>query len=95
MDKVQNKPNSSVQHTPSSESFQVYQFIALKATKNLWAPLSLCAVCCIVIYKWCRVFTFFNYGKHKIICLPSLHSSNELLSTSRLKSQMIAESDCV
>jgi hypothetical protein len=23
MDKVQNKPNSSVQHTPSSESFQV------------------------------------------------------------------------
>jgi hypothetical protein len=24
MDKVQNKPNSSVQHTPSSESFQVY-----------------------------------------------------------------------
>jgi hypothetical protein len=25
MDKVQNKPNSSVQHTPSSESFQVYQ----------------------------------------------------------------------
>jgi hypothetical protein len=26
MDRVQNKPNSSVQHTPSSESFQVYQF---------------------------------------------------------------------
>jgi hypothetical protein len=25
MDKVQNKPNSSVQHKPSSESFQVYQ----------------------------------------------------------------------
>jgi hypothetical protein len=25
MDRVQNKPNSSVQHTPSSESFQVYQ----------------------------------------------------------------------
>jgi hypothetical protein len=24
MDKVQNKPSSSVQHTPSSESFQVY-----------------------------------------------------------------------
>jgi hypothetical protein len=24
MDKVQNKPNSSVQHTPLSESFQVY-----------------------------------------------------------------------
>jgi hypothetical protein len=24
MDKVQNEPNSSVQHTPSSESFQVY-----------------------------------------------------------------------
>jgi hypothetical protein len=24
MDKVQNKPNSSVQHTPSSEFFQVY-----------------------------------------------------------------------
>jgi hypothetical protein len=24
MDSVQNKPNSSVQHTPSSESFQVY-----------------------------------------------------------------------
>jgi hypothetical protein len=24
MDRVQNKPNSSVQHTPSSESFQVY-----------------------------------------------------------------------
>jgi hypothetical protein len=24
MDKVQNQPNSSVQHTPSSESFQVY-----------------------------------------------------------------------
>jgi hypothetical protein len=24
MDKVQNKPNSSVQHKPSSESFQVY-----------------------------------------------------------------------
>jgi hypothetical protein len=24
MDKVQNKPNSSVQYTPSSESFQVY-----------------------------------------------------------------------
>jgi hypothetical protein len=24
MDKVQNKPNSSVQHTPSSESFEVY-----------------------------------------------------------------------
>jgi hypothetical protein len=24
MDKIQNKPNSSVQHTPSSESFQVY-----------------------------------------------------------------------
>jgi hypothetical protein len=23
MDKVQNKPNSSVQHTPSSESFQI------------------------------------------------------------------------
>jgi hypothetical protein len=27
MDKVQNKPNSSVQHKPSSESFQVYLFI--------------------------------------------------------------------
>jgi hypothetical protein len=26
MDKVQNKPNSSVQHTPSSESFQVCNF---------------------------------------------------------------------
>jgi hypothetical protein len=26
MDKVQNKPNSSVQHTPSSESFQVYLY---------------------------------------------------------------------
>jgi hypothetical protein len=24
MDRVQNKPNSSVQYTPSSESFQVY-----------------------------------------------------------------------
>jgi hypothetical protein len=24
MDKAQNKPNSSAQHTPSSESFQVY-----------------------------------------------------------------------
>jgi hypothetical protein len=28
MDKVQNKPNSSVQHKPSSESFQVYGGIA-------------------------------------------------------------------
>jgi hypothetical protein len=27
MDRVQKKPNSSVQHTPSSESFQVYQDI--------------------------------------------------------------------
>jgi hypothetical protein len=27
MDKVQNKPNSSVQHKPSSESFQVYLFL--------------------------------------------------------------------
>jgi hypothetical protein len=26
MERVQNKPNSSVQHTPSSESFQVYLF---------------------------------------------------------------------
>jgi hypothetical protein len=27
MDKVQNKPNSSVQHTPSPESFQVNNYI--------------------------------------------------------------------
>jgi hypothetical protein len=30
MDRVQNKPNSSVQHTPSSESFQVYLIGFLK-----------------------------------------------------------------
>jgi hypothetical protein len=29
MDKVQNKPNSSVQHKPSSESFQVYLVMLL------------------------------------------------------------------
>jgi hypothetical protein len=35
MDKVQNKPNSSVQHTPSSESFQVYEMISsVTATRD-------------------------------------------------------------
>jgi hypothetical protein len=39
MDKVQNKPNSSVQHTPSSESFQVY--ICMKYVRFLLAAISI------------------------------------------------------
>jgi hypothetical protein len=39
MDKVQNKPNSSVQHTPSSESFQVNQK-GLFGNAVLAAPMS-------------------------------------------------------
>jgi hypothetical protein len=35
MDKVQNKPNSSVQHTPSSESFQVYVHVVSLLVMNI------------------------------------------------------------
>jgi hypothetical protein len=36
MDEVQNKPNSSVQHTPSSESFQVYPFELLHVDGQIY-----------------------------------------------------------
>jgi hypothetical protein len=57
MDKVQNKPNSSVQHKPSSESFQVYQckgccnYTWLKASQLLpaeFSPAASCSLCCSV-----------------------------------------------
>jgi hypothetical protein len=42
MDRVQNKPNSSVQLTPSSQSFQVYQqiFILPKTCKHGWNKIT-------------------------------------------------------
>jgi uncharacterized protein YqhQ len=45
MDKVQNKPNSSVQHTPSSESFQVQTAHCL-----IFFLVKLMVMCVVVIY---------------------------------------------
>jgi hypothetical protein len=44
MDKVQKKPNSSVQHTPWSESFQVYTRSVL-CTSPWWPPQALLPAC--------------------------------------------------
>jgi hypothetical protein len=55
MDRVQNKSNSSVQHTPSSESFQVYQFLlsycigAFVGSIMVWGVKELACVCCNTI----------------------------------------------
>jgi hypothetical protein len=39
MDRVQDKPNSSVQHTPSAESFQVYlKVVTVSFTEKLEDP---------------------------------------------------------
>jgi hypothetical protein len=45
MDRVQNKPNSSVQHTPSSESFQVYLSDMVKERLRLLARKCICNCC--------------------------------------------------
>jgi hypothetical protein len=58
MDRVQNKPNSRVQHTSSSESFQVYLFVTTW-TRN-WICLSVwlagwmyvCLNCLVCVATW-------------------------------------------
>jgi hypothetical protein len=41
MDKVQNKPYSSVQHTPSSESFKVY--LCITVVEAIYVAVLVCA----------------------------------------------------
>jgi hypothetical protein len=72
MDRVQNKPNSSVQHTPSSESFQVQLLSSVTFWERRYRAVE--AVVSDFLYIWQYSYPFFVSRELSCISWKEIYS---------------------